>query len=243
MKQRLERAVILNAHNVEPFVDIGHAANNFATDGVDCILPILASGARLKFDDDDVAWVYQHSRVVELLITEQVFRYRIRRSRGNGRGGYARRRKRRERIRLETRDDAMRRVLRERVVTNLHPVNECRNRMACYHRKAQRIDSDVLDFDGRLRQHDARTSKQREYQDGGLGVHAFCTDSVGNGSDRLYRLLPQLLGEADENSFGSANVAQSIRVFVLDYLPDKFRAAFAKASHRIVDILHSEHHA
>jgi hypothetical protein len=36
------------------------------------------------------------------------------------------------------------------------------------------------------------------------------------------------LGETDEDSFGTADVAESIRVFVLDHLADELRAEFAE---------------
>jgi len=56
-------------------------------------------------------------------------------------------------------------------------------------------------------------------------------------------LLPELLSEPDENSFGTPDVAEPIRVFVLDHFADELRAAFAKPGERIVDVLHGEHDA
>src|SRR5215475_13247922 len=56
-------------------------------------------------------------------------------------------------------------------------------------------------------------------------------------------LLPELLGEPDENSFWTPDVAEPIRVFVLDHFADEFRAAFAEPGERIVDVLHGEHDA
>jgi hypothetical protein len=53
----------------------------------------------------------------------------------------------------------------------------------------------------------------------------------------------ELLGEPDENSFGAPDVAEPIRVFVLDHVPDDLRAEFAEAGERIVDVLHCEHDA
>lgn len=44
-------------------------------------------------------------------------------------------------------------------------------------------------------------------------------------------LLPKLLGEPDENSFGTPDVAEPIHVFVLDHFADELRAAFAEAFH------------
>src|ERR1700756_4878588 len=59
----------------------------------------------------------------------------------------------------------------------------------------------------------------------------------------LGRLLPELLGKPNENSFGAPDVAEPIRVFVLDHFADEFRAAFAEPGERIVDVLHGEHDA
>src|SRR5437762_5749182 len=56
-------------------------------------------------------------------------------------------------------------------------------------------------------------------------------------------LLPELLGKPEENSFGAPDVAEPIRVFVLDHFADKLRAAFAEPRERIVDVLHCEHDA
>src|SRR5712664_1380887 len=56
-------------------------------------------------------------------------------------------------------------------------------------------------------------------------------------------LLPELLGKPDENSFGAPDVAEPIRVFVLDHFADELRAAFAEPGERIVDVLHGEHDA
>jgi len=59
----------------------------------------------------------------------------------------------------------------------------------------------------------------------------------------LGSLLPELLREPDENSFGAPDVAEPINVFVLDYFADELRAAFAETGERIVDVLHGEHDA
>src|SRR5215217_1644883 len=56
-------------------------------------------------------------------------------------------------------------------------------------------------------------------------------------------LLPELLGKPDENSFGAPDVAEPIRIFVLDHFADDLRAAFTEAGERIVDVLHGEHDA
>src|SRR6266540_3657230 len=56
-------------------------------------------------------------------------------------------------------------------------------------------------------------------------------------------LLPELLGKPDENSFGAPDVAEPIRVLVLDHFADELRAAFAEPGERIVDVLHGEHDA
>jgi hypothetical protein len=56
-------------------------------------------------------------------------------------------------------------------------------------------------------------------------------------------LLPELLGEPDENSFGTPDVAEPIHVFILDHFANELRAAFAEPGERIVDVLHGEHDA
>ena len=56
-------------------------------------------------------------------------------------------------------------------------------------------------------------------------------------------LLLELLGEPDENSFGTPDVAEPIHVSILDHFADELRAAFAEPDERIVDVLHGEHDA
>ena len=60
---------------------------------------------------------------------------------------------------------------------------------------------------------------------------------------RSGRLLPELLGEPDENPFGTPDVAEPIHVFILDHFADELRAAFAEPGERIVDVLYGEHNA
>ena len=60
---------------------------------------------------------------------------------------------------------------------------------------------------------------------------------------RAHRLLSELFGEPDENSFGTADVAEPILVFILDHFADEFRAAFAEPGERIRDVPHREHDA
>jgi hypothetical protein len=56
-------------------------------------------------------------------------------------------------------------------------------------------------------------------------------------------LLPKLLGETDENSFGTSDVAEPIHVFILGHFTDELRAEFAEPGERIIDVLHGEHDA
>src|SRR5256885_8721503 len=56
-------------------------------------------------------------------------------------------------------------------------------------------------------------------------------------------LLSEFLGKPDENSFGAADVAEPIRVLVLDYFADELCAAFGEPGERIVDVVHGEHDA
>jgi hypothetical protein len=53
----------------------------------------------------------------------------------------------------------------------------------------------------------------------------------------------EFLSKSDEKPFRSTNVAESICVFVLDYLAYELRAAVAEPFKRLVDIVHSKHHA
>src|SRR5437762_1296574 len=56
-------------------------------------------------------------------------------------------------------------------------------------------------------------------------------------------LLPELLGKPDENSFGAPDVAEPIRIFVLDHFADELRAAVPEPGERIFDVLPGEHDA
>lgn len=56
-------------------------------------------------------------------------------------------------------------------------------------------------------------------------------------------LLPELLGEPDEHSFGTPDVAEPIHLFILGHFADERRAAFAEPDERIVDVFHGEHDA
>src|SRR5262249_27153349 len=53
----------------------------------------------------------------------------------------------------------------------------------------------------------------------------------------------ELLGESDEKSFRPADVAEPIRVSVLDNFAHELRAALAKSAERLVDVVHGEHDA
>src|SRR5438270_9369733 len=54
----------------------------------------------------------------------------------------------------------------------------------------------------------------------------------------------EFLGEPDEKAFGPADVAEPIRVLVLDHFAaDELRAVFAEPGERLVDVVHGEHDA
>jgi hypothetical protein len=57
------------------------------------------------------------------------------------------------------------------------------------------------------------------------------------------RLSVELLGESDEKPFRPADIAEPIRVFVLDNFAHELRAALAEPLERLVDAVHSEHDA
>ena len=53
----------------------------------------------------------------------------------------------------------------------------------------------------------------------------------------------EFLGESDEKPFRPADVAEPIRVFILDYFAYELRAALAESGERLVNIVHGEHDA
>jgi hypothetical protein len=60
----------------------------------------------------------------------------------------------------------------------------------------------------------------------------------------LFRLRSgEFLGESDEKPFRPADVAEPIRVLILDDFPYKLRAAHAEPRKRLVDVVHREHDA
>src|SRR5690606_10705806 len=52
-----------------------------------------------------------------------------------------------------------------------------------------------------------------------------------------------LLSEPDEDPFGSSDVAEPVRVFVLDHLADELCAVLAEPGECVVEVLHGEHDA
>src|SRR3954469_7427925 len=56
-------------------------------------------------------------------------------------------------------------------------------------------------------------------------------------------LLPDLLCKPDENSFRTSDVAEPVRVLVLDHFADELGAKLAKPGEHIVDVLDGEHDA
>jgi hypothetical protein len=53
----------------------------------------------------------------------------------------------------------------------------------------------------------------------------------------------EFLGESDEKPFGPADIAEPIRVFILDYFAYELRAALVELFKRLVDVIHGEHDA
>src|SRR5918993_2048009 len=53
----------------------------------------------------------------------------------------------------------------------------------------------------------------------------------------------EFLGESDEKPFRPADVAEPIRVLILDDFADELRAALAEPFQRLVDVVHGEHDA
>lgn len=56
-------------------------------------------------------------------------------------------------------------------------------------------------------------------------------------------LLPELLGEPDENSFGTPDVAELEDVFVIDDFIDHRRAELAEPGEGVVNVVDGEHDA
>src|SRR6187397_1606260 len=56
-------------------------------------------------------------------------------------------------------------------------------------------------------------------------------------------LLPELLGEPDENSFGIPDVAEAVDVFVIDDFIDHRRTELYEPGEGVVDVLDGEHDA
>ena len=64
---------------------------------------------------------------------------------------------------------------------------------------------------------------------GCLPTHvSFAAEHVQSEQRPWYHALPELLGEPDEQSFGSADVAEPIRVLVLHHFANELRAALAE---------------
>ena len=51
----------------------------------------------------------------------------------------------------------------------------------------------------------------------------------------------EFLGESDEKPFRPADVAEPIRVFILDYFAYELRAALTEPFKRLVDVVYGEH--
>ncbi|HXJ39591.1 MAG TPA: hypothetical protein VNH18_09945 [Bryobacteraceae bacterium] len=62
-------------------------------------------------------------------------------------------------------------------------------------------------------------------------------------SDVFVLRSADFLGESHEKPFMPADVAEPIRVFILDYVAYELRAALAEPFKCLVDVVHSEHDA
>ena len=58
---------------------------------------------------------------------------------------------------------------------------------------------------------------------------------------RLPLSSAEFVGESNEKPFRPADVAEPIRVFILDYLPNELRTAPGEPFKRLVDVVHGEH--
>ena len=66
------------------------------------------------------------------------------------------------------------------------------------------------------------------------------TESGGLSDVFVFRSA-EFLGESDEKPFRPADLAEPIRVFILDYFAYELRAALAELFERLVDVVHGEH--
>src|SRR5262245_30916492 len=57
------------------------------------------------------------------------------------------------------------------------------------------------------------------------------------------RRLAEFLSEPDQQPLGPTDVAESIRILVLDHFADQLRAPRAKSFQRVVDVVDGEHDA
>jgi hypothetical protein len=53
----------------------------------------------------------------------------------------------------------------------------------------------------------------------------------------------EFLGESDENPFRPADIAEPIRVSILNYVAYELRSALAEPFQRLVDVVYGEHDA
>lgn len=60
-------------------------------------------------------------------------------------------------------------------------------------------------------------------------------------SDIFVLRSAQFLGESDEKPFRTADVAEPMRGFILDYVAYELRAALVEPLKRLVDVVHGEH--
>src|SRR5437588_3929148 len=106
----------------------------------------------------------------------------------------------------------------------------------------------------RARQHEHRVVVRRVDPSGRYGsisrtkyVDAVSTyGRRGDGQDDLehWRHSAEFLGEPDEKASGPADIADPIRVFVLNHFAaDELRAVFSEPGERLVDVVHGEHYA
>src|SRR4051794_429643 len=94
---------------------------------------------------------------------------------------------------------------------------------------------------------DAKRSKAREHR--GAARRRLARRCVGRRRGILIRLLParrlrrgrralfELLGEPDEKSFGAADVAEPIQLFVLNHFADELRTMLAEPGEGLVNIV------
>ena len=70
-----------------------------------------------------------------------------------------------------------------------------------------------------------------------------CLDVLGPAPTLWCGRSAELLGEPDEKPLRTADVAEPVRVLILDHFADELRTVLAEPLQRVLDVVHGEHDA